>query len=40
MLEDRSAAGEFFVLGDWIRHYSYLVLENGVFRMETFRSAP
>jgi UDP-2,3-diacylglucosamine hydrolase len=40
VVEDRAPGREFFVLGDWIEHFSYLVLENGAFRMERFRTAP
>jgi len=34
--EHREEGREFFVLGDWIERFTYLVLEDGVFRLETW----
>jgi UDP-2,3-diacylglucosamine hydrolase len=34
--ERREAGREFFVLGDWIEQFSYVVLEGGALRHETF----
>jgi UDP-2,3-diacylglucosamine hydrolase len=35
-VEHREPGREFFVLGDWIRQFRYLVLEDGRLRMETW----
>ncbi|TMQ50261.1 MAG: UDP-2,3-diacylglucosamine diphosphatase [Candidatus Eisenbacteria bacterium] len=37
--EHRENGHEFFILGDWIRRFTYLVLENGQFRMKTWPPA-
>jgi len=34
--ERREGDRSFFVLGDWIDHFSYVVLEHGAFRLETW----
>ena len=34
--EHREQGREFFVLGDWIEHFTYVVLEHGRFRLETW----
>jgi len=34
--EHRENGREFFVLGDWIDHFTYLVLEGGRFRLESW----
>ena len=36
LYERRESGHEFFVLGDWITHFSYAVLEHGVFRLATW----
>src|SRR5262245_38455482 len=36
LYERREAGREFFVLGDWITRFSYAVLEDGKFRLETW----
>ena len=36
LYERRESGREFFVLGDWITRFSYAVLENGRFRLETW----
>jgi UDP-2,3-diacylglucosamine hydrolase len=39
LYERREAGREFFVLGDWIRRFTYLRLEEGVFTLETWSGA-
>ncbi len=34
--ERREREGEFFILGDWMRFFTYVVLEDGRLRMETW----
>jgi len=36
IFERRDEGRSFFVLGDWIEHFSYVVLEDGEFRLETW----
>ena len=38
--ERREAGREFFVLGDWIRRFTYLKLEDGVFALESWPAGP
>jgi UDP-2,3-diacylglucosamine hydrolase len=39
VFEHRDAGKDFFVLGDWIRHMSYAVLEAGSLRLERWSTA-